>query len=200
MDGPVTDYCTVADVESELGVSFDGDQTARAETLITAASAFVDTYCGRTFAETDPITEERHQLYAPRVFLSTTPVASVEAVRLRAPYLNQTYRTLTVTTEYELVNPTTGEVRLGCRPYGAEVAVDYTPDQSVPADLSDAVVQMVAARMAGEISGGNDLPDGIKRYEVGNELQVEFFSPSEVPTQALRTLDTLKLHRRVGVI
>lgn len=194
-------YCDPTDVAAELGVEFDADQEDRAMVLIAAAQSFVDDYTGRTFEATDAITGERHRVYGDAVYLHTAPIASVERVQSRSRWVGSTAQTLILNQDYEIVSLVTGELRIGRGWYGdAELLVDYTPNQSVPADLADAVAQMVAARMADEVSGSNDLPPGVKRYEVGNELQVEMFSPSEVPSQALRTLDTLKLHRRLVVI
>lgn len=196
-----TPYATADDVAAELHVTFTSEQEARAEWLIVAMQAFVDDYCGCTFGATDTITGERHRLYGDTVYLRVVPIASVQAVRLRSRYVGAQSQTITANDQYELIDLVMGELRLG---WGwdsrDELLVDYTPNQSVPEDLTDVVAQTVAARMSGEVSGGTDLPPGVKRYEVGNELQVEMFSPSDLTDQAVTVLNTLKLKRPVLVV
>jgi hypothetical protein len=193
-------YATADDVAAELGVTFDAEQQARAEWLIAAAQSFVDEFTGRTWEATDPIEGERHHIYGDTVYLSVVPIASVQAVRIRSRSIGAAETALTAGSGYEVVSLQTGALRIAYGWYGdSDLISDYTPAQVCPADLTDAVAQIVAGRMGGEIAGSGEVPAGVKRYEVGNELRVEMFSPSDVPATALGILNTLKLRRVVGI-
>lgn len=192
-------YCTPDDVAAELGVTFDGEQEARAATLIAAAQAFIDTYCMCTFEASTPITGEWHALYGQNVYLDVAPIASVEAVRWRVQRVGEPYHTLTGGHDYEVVDFATGHLRLRSHSFRTEVTVDYTPAVTVPADIADVTAQIVAERMSGTIpsSSGADLPGDVKRVRVGTELEIERFTEADVPEAALDILTTLRLHQKL---
>ncbi len=192
-------YCSVADVESELGVTLDGDQSDRAETLIAAAQSFIDLYCGQTFEASDPIIGERHPVYGHTLYVHNAPVASVEAVRWRITRIGEPFQTLRLGKEYDVVDLSTGLLRLIRDLYYSEVEIDYTPDISVPADIRDVTAQIVAQRMAPSVAGGT-MPDDMKSFQVGTELRMDRFALDEFPPRALQVMDTLKLRVRMAFV
>ncbi len=188
-------YATVEQVEEALGVELTPDQQSYATTLLDAATAWINEYCGRTFDATDAIDDERQRLYGETVYLKVVPVETVTAVRLRSRRIGATWTTLAVGREYEVVNLATGELRIQCTWYEAEMAADYTPAQVCPDDISDAEVQIVTGRMQGQVSGDGEVPENVKKYSVGGELTVERFTDAEIAQSVMNPLRTLQLHR-----
>ncbi len=191
-------YCSVADVEAELGVTLDGDQIDRATFLISAAQDFIDEFCHRTFEASTPITGERHRIEGPTLYVRVAPIASVERIRQTYGYVGEPPAAMTVGNDYDVINLTTGEIRLALYRYG-EVLVDYTPAVTVPASIQDVTAQIVAQRMAGSV-GSSAMPDDVKRFDVRNELVMERFALDEFPPRALQVLDTLRLKKRLVLV
>lgn len=193
-------YALAADIAQELGVTFTSPQTSWATTLIARTQAFIDSFTGRTFEASTPITDERHTVYGTEIYLDRAPVSAVSTVKVRHSYVGATLETLALDVGYAVVDLANGLIRLSYfYAYPAEVLVTYTPAITVPLDVTDATVQMVADRMRGQVLSGGDAPDGVKRYQVGGELTVEMFSPADLSAQSITALTTLKLKRRLVI-
>ena len=192
-------YCTGDDVAAALGVTFTPEEEAHAEQLIAVAQDWIDEFTHQTWEASTPILAERHRLEGPRVYLHVVPLASVEAVWQAPWYLGSTPTLIEALSGYQLVNATTGELRIAGYRYG-EILVDYTPAVTPPPAIVDACTQMVAGRMGGLTSAsGQTLPADVKRARVGAEWEVERFSAAEVTGEVQSLLSTLRLKQRVIV-
>lgn len=139
-------YCRVGDVAQFLGVTLTEAQEARVESLIEAAEADMDREMNRAFL-TGTISNELHDSRR-RIYLANPPVASLTSVEGRV--VNdpaEAWETLVVADDYELVNATTGEVLVAAFYSYAILRVTYVPVDTVPADIREACVELVAARV-----------------------------------------------------
>jgi hypothetical protein len=164
-------YTSPSQVAGAVGQEFTSAQNARCLELIAEAEDWIDTYAGRTYKTSTVITSERQTLYGRDLFLTVTPVTSIQQVRVRYRTIANPYTTLTATTEYEVLDLATGHLLMPYSISGAEALVDYTPAVTVPGRITRACTLLVANWMA---SSTNGLPSGVKRYSVGGELTVEF--------------------------
>lgn len=198
-------YCTAAEVAQELGVTFTGPQTTWAGVLIPRAQAFIDRYCGRTFEASALITDELHLIETPYLWLNRRPIASVTSVEIRSTAVGATISALTAGTGYEVLSLTEGLLSIEPgwdivnrpdTPYlGQYALVTYTPAVTVPLDITDACVQIVAARMRPLVTG--EASEDVKRYSVGGELTVERFTATEIGARAMNALDILNSYRKL---
>lgn len=188
-------YCTADDVAAALGVDLTPAEAAHAEELIVAAEDWIDEFTHQTWEASTPILAERHRIEGPRVYLHVVPLASIQAV-----YSVAGASPLTAGSAYQLVNATTGELRIADYYYTGELLVDYTPAVTPPPAIQDACTQMVAGRMAGATDpSGQTLPPDVKRVQVGGEWTVERFSAAEVAGEVQSVLSSLRLKQRVIV-
>lgn len=169
-------YCTAALVAAFLGKTFTTDQTTQANSLIERAEAYIDNQTGRAWlvgAQSD----EAHFLgQSPWVFLRYIPVQSISAVTGRAAPGGDEIA-LTLNQHYEVRDLETGLIRLmGC---GYErILVDYTPVNSVPADLVQAAIELVANWLQPSLQPGTyglesySLPDLTVRFSRAHVQEV----------------------------
>ena len=190
-------YCTPADVATVLGVTFTPEEEAQAEQLIAAAEDWIDEFTQQTWAASTPILAERHRIEGPRVYLRVVPLAHVDAVSWAPGYVGATPSVIAATSGYQLVNATTGELRIANYGYG-DLLVDYTPAVTPPPAIQDACTRMVAGRMAAATDpSGQTLPPDVKRVQVGGEWAVERFSATELAGEVQNVLSSLRLKQRV---
>lgn len=161
-------YCTTDDIEAFLAVDLTATQLSQAETLIEQAEAYIDGECNRGWlvgAQTD----EAH--YHPGYFLHLkyAPVASITAITGRAG-LGQSEETLTADEDYEVRDLDSGLIYLVSPGNYDRVQVDYTPAASVPAEITRACVELVAAWLQPQLQPG---AFGIDSYSLP-DLTVKF--------------------------
>ena len=135
-------YCAVEDVEALLQQTFSEAQAAQCASLIEQMETFVDEETNRAWL-TGSQTNEAHYVDSQNIFLKYPPVASVTTVTGRAG-LGESEETLTVDVDYEVMSPTDGHIRLEYPGSYDRVLVTYTPGTTLPADLKQACVQIVA--------------------------------------------------------
>lgn len=137
----VKGYCTVAQVAAIAG-ELNAAQAARAAQLIEAAEVHLDTQIGRGWlvgAQTQEAT------YSPAhfVFLHYWPVASVATVYGRSG-VDAVEATLTATTDYEVESLASGRIHILYPHLYDRIRVTYTPDDAVPANVSQACAELAA--------------------------------------------------------
>lgn len=154
-------YTTADAMETLLGVSFTPTQTAQADAICAAVTAFIDGYTGRTWQTSSPIADEWDPVLPSLptlwpasfgiVYLQHWPVASVTAISLRTASPNATPTVLTAS-QYELVDPRQGVVTLAdvvvSSPSGLVAVVDYVYSDEVPADVEHAALRIASGEMA----------------------------------------------------
>lgn len=172
-------YCTYGDVEAFLGVTFTGAQATQCETLIEAAELEFDGETNRAWLTGAQTLEAWHIVNnSPDVWLKYAPVASISAFKGRSA-LGETETDLVADTDYEVVSLTTGQIRLVYPSLHDRVRVTYTPVATVPADVKQAVVELVAARLMPTMTPGTygldsvTLPDYAVKYSRAH-VQVAF--------------------------
>lgn len=192
-------YALAADVATELGRTLTGPQTTQATDLIASAQAVIDAYCRRTFEASTLITDELHLVEGPYLYLDQAPIASVSSVKVRSTGIGSALTTLVAGTGYEVLSAADGVISLspgydvvsslGEDLTGMYALVTYTPAVTVPADIKRATVLLVAGWMQGSLDGGMA---GVKRFQVGGELTVEYATSADLPAPVLAILK----HRR----
>lgn len=161
-------YCAYTDVETFLGKTFTAGQQTHCNNLIERAEIFIDNETNRGWlvgAQTD------ERFYSPsfHIFLRYTPVTSITAVTGRAA-LAETETTLTANVDYEVRDLASGHISLVTPGSYDRVMVDYTPVASVPGDIKEACIELVANWMQPALQPGTygldsiQLPDYTVRY------------------------------------
>ena len=179
-------YCDVEDVEALLQRTFTTAQSAQCAKLIERMETFVDEETGRAWL-TGAQTDEAHVVNSQNVFLKYAPVASVGTVKGRSG-LGETETTLTVDEDYEVMDLSNGHIRLVSPGNYDRVRVTYTPVDTVPADLVQACVEIVANWLQPTLrpdSFGLDsysLPDLTVRFSRSHVQQI-------APPLAMKVLD-----------
>jgi hypothetical protein len=179
-------YTTPDQIADELGQDLTLAQIQQCHALIEQAEDWIDWYKGQTYSTSTAITDERHRIEGPTLYLRNTPLASVQRIRQTYGAVGETPVTLTADTDYEVISLTTGELRVALYRYG-EVLVDYTPAITVPARINRATTLLVAHWMGDSTSG---VPSGVQEYAVGGELRVKYAEGSvgQVPSEVLSLL------------
>lgn len=174
-------YCTYTDVQNELGLVFTSDQQTQCTALIAQGDDWINTYTGRVWATTTAITDELHAIEGRFFYIDRAPIGSLTTVKVRSQAVGATQTTLTSGTDYELLSAAQGIIALASDYEDAYALVSYTPAVTVPGRIVRASVLLASAWMGSRLS---DVPVGVKRYEVGNELVVEMAdgSVSAVPS------------------
>lgn len=179
-------YCTADEVAEFLGRTFTAAQETYCDKVIERVEIFVDEETNRGWlmgAQTD----ERHDLKNTHlVYLRYAPVTSVTTITGRT-VLGGTETTLVANEDYEVLSLENGEIRIVTCGW-ERLLVDYTPVATVPADLKDAVIEIVAARMQPHLNPGSfgldsySLPDLTVRYARSHVQEI-------APPMAMRVLD-----------
>lgn len=125
--------------------------------LIEAAENWIDGYTGQSWLDGGTVTAERHEIANGRVWLKHRPASAVSAVRLGSPFWAMT--TLTPASDY-VADLTRG--LLTFRSYTrirttssnpAEVEVDYTTAQTIPAAVAEAAGLIVVSWLRDQQAG-----------------------------------------------
>lgn len=166
-------YTSAANVAAYLGLTLTTTQTAQATALLPTIQTYIDTETRRTWTQ-PPITGEIYDLPNPydagviqideagypipsslqngaqppptTIYLLSAPVASIELVQVRTRLVGDVPLTLQANIDYELQNPTTGELVFGLG-YGGPSAyalVSYTPLTPLPTDVALAATMLLA--------------------------------------------------------
>lgn len=149
----MSQLCQLSDVKTQLGIT-DTNTDAVLTTLVTNASAFIETYCNRTFAQA-PYTETRNGGCGQKMFLLNGPVVSVASVSVDG----QAVPVAPDAVSYGFVwDNMTVYIRPGQGSYGGpmeftkgiqNVTVTYTAGfAAIPLDVAQACIELVALKFA----------------------------------------------------
>lgn len=160
-------YCTYSDVSGFLGKTFSAGQQTQCNALIERAEIFIDGETGRGWL-VGAQTNEAFFWPPNHIFLRYTPITSIEAVTGRDG-LGESETTLVADTDYEVRSLENGQIYLVTPSAYDRIMVDYTPVASVPADIKQATIEIVANWMQPSLAGsfGLDsiqLPDYSVRF------------------------------------
>lgn len=176
-------YTTVDAVAAYLGTAFTSDQEVQATALLPIAENFIDVETqGNGGWLNGPIVSEQYDLAnsGRKFYLRSTPVASVQSIYRRTLKVGDTPILLVAGTDYELLNPSTGEVLLSemvaysnyrgygfygdpawnpewgniggiALGFGMVALVSYTPVQSCPPLITQCATEIVAYWMQNNI-------------------------------------------------
>lgn len=182
-------YCTVKNIADFLGLEMTAAQAVQCQSLIERAENYIDNETGRGWL-VGPQTDEAHFLGQGRwVFLRYAPVASVTAVTGRTGP-GETEETLTLNEDYEVRDLETGLIRLLVNGYD-RILVDYTPVASVPGDLVQAAIELVANWLQPHLQTGSF---GLDSYSLP-DLTVKFarsHSQEVAPPLAKMVIDSYR--------
>lgn len=137
--------CALADVKTYLGIT-DTNSDAVLTALIAGASAMMETYCNRVFAQAS-YTETRNGNGGYRLFLATAPVTAVASVTIDGTAVPAAAGSMA---PGYLFDDLMIYLRQRCFTCGVQnVVVSYTAGYAtIPADLTQACVELVAAKYA----------------------------------------------------
>lgn len=145
-------YCAYTDVESFLNRTFTLLQQAHCANLIERAEKFIDEETGRGWlmgAQMDEI----HYPASPKVFLRYAPISSVATITGRTA-IGESETTLAANTDYEVRDLESGLIHLLTTAYD-RLLVDYTPVNTVPGDIKEATIELVAMWMQPHLQPGS---------------------------------------------
>lgn len=160
----MANYTSATAIAAYLGETFTPAQATQADAIAVAVTSFIDRYTGRSWQGTSPVVDEWLPIIAryddgaattrPTVYLRNRPAIAVSGVSLRSGGPGAPSVALK-TTEYELVDPAHGVVRMvptisGTDGFGDAVIalVDYTYGTAVPPDIALAATMIGASEMA----------------------------------------------------
>lgn len=147
-------YCTDEEVEAFLGITFSVAQEAQANVLIEAAELEFDAETNRAWLEGAQTLEPWHIVnYSADVWLKYAPVSSISAFKGRSA-LGETETDLVADTDYEVIDLNAGHIRLVYPTLYDRVRVSYTPTDTPPADVKQAIIELVAARLMPTLAPG----------------------------------------------
>ncbi len=161
-------YCVAADVEVMLGRTFTAAQHNHAENLIERAEIWIDTYTNRGWL-VGVQTNEAHFWPSFLVYLDYSPIDSVTSVNGRTD-IGEAETALVVDDDYEVRDLATGLIYLVEPSAYDRIRVTYTPTAAVPADITQACIELAAAWLQPHLSPGSygidsySLPDLTVRY------------------------------------
>lgn len=186
--------CQLSDVKTYLGITSSGtDQVLSA--LITNASSFIERYCNRAFEQAS-YTETRNGNGADAIYLRNAPIVSVQSVSVDGvsiPAAPDTTSYGYVFDEHKVylrgdarVNPITPGIFAGYPPRfqrGVQnIVIAYTAGfATIPADVNQACVELVAAKLA-----KRDRVD--KSSETLGTQQTQAYSMADMPASVKTAL------------
>lgn len=147
MTAAAGDLCTVADVQAFLSLGA-GQDTALLQSLITSASAFIDSYCNRNLVKAD-YTERRNGQGNSKIKLKEWPINSVTSVTIDDVAIPLSTK---VSMDGYVFDDKWVYLRGDCNsftPGALNVVIMYNAgyDQSaIPAELKQACVEIVSAK------------------------------------------------------
>ena len=161
-------YCTTSDVADLLARTFTAAEEAQCAALIERAEAFIDGETGRGWLM-GAQSNEVHFVDSQNVFLRYAPVASITSIVGRLD-VGEAETTLVADVDYEVMDLAIGQIRLLYPRSYDRVRVTYTPVATVPADLVQAMIEIVSSWMTPTLSPGTfgldsySLPDLTVRF------------------------------------
>jgi len=138
-------YCTTAEIESFLGVTFTAGQVTQCAAQIEATEVAFDRESNRAWL-TGAIVDEAHWWPARKLFVNYSPMATLTSVKGRLRGLT-TDDVLVAGDDYEVIFLATGEIYIFYPQLYNRIKVSYTPVATVPADIRQAIIEWVAAQM-----------------------------------------------------
>lgn len=182
----------VGHLERYLGITLTAPQVAEATLVCDAVDTFVSAEYGVPISVT-PVVDEFIDP-GPTVYLRRTPVTSVSSVTIYGA-VGSVGTVLTLNTDYEVRDLTTGRLALGIYPlsswYGMpRLVVTYVPNIT-PARHHQVGATMLAAHWLRRLTDG--VQPGIKSYSVGGDISVTYAdlaSAYGVPPDAERLLQS----------
>jgi len=191
----MTAYTTPDAIAAYLAVTLTPAQEAQATVAADAITVWIDHRTGRSWQPSAAIASEVHTVDGTYIWLDATPVASLQSVTKFDGVGNGFV--LLDPSQYELVNPLTGQVGFLGGYGGSIVDVAYTSVAAVlPDDLAYA-----ATVLAADLLGPTLDPDlvGVDSVAVGqNDINLKFASAGSTldsgATSAVRVVDS---YRRV---
>jgi hypothetical protein len=178
------DLVTWETVKAALGL--DDDQQVQAESLISAASQYAQNIAGRLLAAQDV------ELYldgtgARELKLPSFPVNSIASLRI-----DRTHEfTVETIVEPEMYSEKNGVIRLyrdtfpqQYRTIYFEGNIGYNP---VPADLQEAVIEIVAVLISRYKNGGAGI-GGLKQISAPGAITTQYFDTNDIPLSARKTI------------
>ncbi len=182
------DLITKAEYKAYAGINSTNFDT-EIDSLIPKVSAFIKTYCGRSFV--DYFDEPKTEVFNGGVgafILSETPVLAVQSVSFSNDY-GQTYADLVEYSDWVLdqdtyivaISPSGWPKQL--KGYKITYVAGY---ETVPADLKLAVLDMVTYYRQNDAAVHSPKAPGT------NSVQIEYISSSTLPAHIRRILDLYK--------
>jgi hypothetical protein len=178
-------FCTVADVETYLGVTLTAPQAAATTALIPLASAAITAQAHHAWG-TGPITAELYYPVRPLLTLTAAPVTSIEAVTGYGPYQDPAGVLLVPDTDYALIDPARGRLAVYAACYGgyARLAVDYTPAEAIPDPVRWGTAITTAWLIGPTLNG---ITSDVEAYSITGQLSVKLRAEG-LPAAALLVL------------
>jgi hypothetical protein len=179
-------YCVADDVADFLAQTFTAGQEAQCNELIERAELHIDNETNRGWLM-GAQTEEAFYNPGNELHLRYTPVTSVDAITGRTA-LGESETALTVDEDYEVRDLEKGLIYIVSPGSYDRLLVDYTPSTSVPPDLKQACVEIVANWMQPHLQPGSY---GLDSYSLP-DLTVRFSRShvqASVPPNAQRVID-----------
>lgn len=193
----MADLATLANVKTTLGITSAGDD-ARINLIIPAVSAWVRTFCGRTF-DSATYTDHLDGGDRAKIFLEEPPVGSITSLHVSTawPRVYGASQLLVLDTDYTLEDGPAGIVARasGRFPEGPRtVKVVYAGGYSaVPTDLERAVIEVVSVKLQKAKTqtyhlAGENRGDGAVSF-------IDTISQHDVPMHALKVFEAFRLRR-----
>lgn len=175
-------YTTATLIANYLGLTLSGAQQTQAGVMATNASNFIEvaldrswlSYIGTPLA----VSDERHTVQGNRIWLKHTPAVAVTSISTRMRSAGATVYELDQDYQYELIEPTIGEIVFSPTYEGQRIEVDYTSSETVPAIISQFATELAAGMLILSLSGATAATSalaGVKSYTLwGGDLRVEY--------------------------
>lgn len=179
----MADLVTKADFKAYLGIS-STNQDAIIDLLIPKVSAFVKTYCRRTFVDyTVNYKEEYFNGGIPFYVVQEQPLIGVQDVFYSADY-GATWTPLVHRVDYvvdgDIIRPISGEFPYTLSGYLIIYAAGYA---TIPPDLTLAVYDMISYYMKND-----GATNAVKRTNT-TTMQIEYITDTGLPSHIKRVLD-----------
>jgi hypothetical protein len=167
-------YAGSAAIERWYGSTLTAAQAGTAAVWADAAEACIDAATNYVFAGGSVAAERHDRDNGPYVWLKRTPVTSVQTVK-GWTHGGTAGTALTLTSDYEVEDLTTGRLYLSYWTYYDWYAVDYLPGTAIPAAISEATAALLADWLT---NGAPGAPAGPVREEQVGDVRVAYVAPT----------------------